>query len=108
MAGSVEAAERAYADYRLATPALFETLDARVLEGRSFSSGDPRHVAIVSASLAARAWPAESALGRRIEANPWGGVTLEWGIPSPPPTENFEQIPTVTGPPYEFNPVVTR
>jgi len=46
--------------------------------------------------------------GRKAEANPWGGVTLEWQVSSPPPAENFEEIPTITGPPYEFNPVVTR
>jgi len=26
-------------------------------------------------------------------ANPWGGVTLEWTIPSPPTLENFDEIP---------------
>jgi cytochrome c oxidase subunit 1 len=41
----------------------------------------------------------------RVPANPWGGVTLEWTIPSPPPTENFEVLPVITGPPYRFNPV---
>ncbi len=40
--------------------------------------------------------------GRKAEDNPWGGVTLEWKVPSPPPQENFEAIPTVTGPPYAF------
>jgi cytochrome c oxidase subunit 1 len=40
--------------------------------------------------------------GEKAEDNPWGGVTLEWQIPSPPPTENFEEIPTVTHGPYEF------
>jgi cytochrome c oxidase subunit I len=39
-----------------------------------------------------------------IPANPWGGVTLEWTVPSPPPTENFEVLPTITEPPYTFNP----
>ena len=29
-------------------------------------------------------------------ANPWGGATLEWSIPSPPPVHNFDVIPTVT------------
>ena len=29
-------------------------------------------------------------------ANPWGGPTLEWSIPSPPPDYNFAVIPTVT------------
>jgi cytochrome c oxidase subunit 1 len=40
-----------------------------------------------------------------IPANPWGGVTLEWKIPSPPPTENFAVLPIITEPAYTFNPV---
>ena len=28
--------------------------------------------------------------------NPWGGATLEWSIPSPPPHYNFAAIPVVT------------
>jgi cytochrome c oxidase subunit 1 len=40
--------------------------------------------------------------GSRAEANPWGGVTLEWTIASPPPLENFSEIPTVTTGPYHF------
>jgi cytochrome c oxidase subunit 1 len=39
-----------------------------------------------------------------VPANPWGGVTLEWTIPSPPPVENFDVAPVVTEPPYTFNP----
>ncbi len=27
--------------------------------------------------------------------NPWGGATLEWATPSPPPVYNFTVIPTV-------------
>ncbi|HEY3279332.1 MAG TPA: cytochrome c oxidase subunit I [Gemmatimonadales bacterium] len=27
--------------------------------------------------------------------DPWGGATLEWTIPSPPPVHNFDVIPTV-------------
>jgi len=44
--------------------------------------------------------------GKKAEENPWGGVTLEWQIASPPPPENFDELPTITGPPYQFNPVV--
>jgi cytochrome c oxidase subunit 1 len=29
-------------------------------------------------------------------SDPWGGPTLEWSIPSPPPDYNFATIPTVT------------
>jgi cytochrome c oxidase subunit 1 len=38
-----------------------------------------------------------------VPDNPWGGVTLEWKVPSPPPLENFETIPVVSGAPYRFN-----
>lgn len=34
--------------------------------------------------------------------NPWGGVTLEWQIESPPTHENFEVIPEIKHPPYLF------
>jgi cytochrome c oxidase subunit 1 len=35
-------------------------------------------------------------------ANPWKAATLEWQVSSPPPHENFAEIPTVTGGPYDF------
>ncbi|HEU4993913.1 MAG TPA: cytochrome c oxidase subunit I [Gemmatimonadaceae bacterium] len=34
--------------------------------------------------------------GVRAGNDPWGGPTLEWSIPSPPPDYNFAAIPTVT------------
>ncbi|MBI5642672.1 MAG: cbb3-type cytochrome c oxidase subunit I [Deltaproteobacteria bacterium] len=40
--------------------------------------------------------------GERAGANPWGGATLEWQVPSPPPKENFETIPEVSRGPYDF------
>jgi cytochrome c oxidase subunit 1 len=40
--------------------------------------------------------------GARAVANPWGGATLEWTVSSPPPAENFAEIPTVTKGPYDF------
>jgi cytochrome c oxidase subunit 1 len=42
--------------------------------------------------------------GPKAPANPWGGATLEWQLPSPMPAENFEEIPTVTHGPYHFGP----
>lgn len=41
--------------------------------------------------------------GKKATSNPWGGVTLEWHIPSPPPLENFTTIPNVTHEPYDFS-----
>ena len=40
--------------------------------------------------------------GKRAESNPWGGVTLEWKVPSPPPTHQFVTVPVVTGAAYEY------
>ena len=41
--------------------------------------------------------------GEKAGRNPWNGTTLEWQTGSPPPKENFEEIPTVTGGPYVYN-----
>jgi cytochrome c oxidase subunit 1 len=40
--------------------------------------------------------------------NPWHGVTLEWQIPSPPPHENFDEVPTITHDPYVFEHPYTK
>jgi len=40
--------------------------------------------------------------GEPIGQNPWGGATLEWSVPTPPPTENFIEEPVVTHGPYDF------
>jgi len=40
--------------------------------------------------------------GGRAPANPWKGLTLEWQIPSPPPTENFEKTPVIDDWPYSY------
>ncbi|MDA3903592.1 MAG: cbb3-type cytochrome c oxidase subunit I [Desulfuromusa sp.] len=45
--------------------------------------------------------------GAPVGKNPWGGATLEWTIPSPPPLENFgEEDPIVTKGPYDYKGVV--
>jgi cytochrome c oxidase subunit I len=38
--------------------------------------------------------------GKVAPANPWGGSTLEWTCPSPPPHDNFPESPSV-GRPYD-------
>jgi len=40
--------------------------------------------------------------GAHAPANPWDATGLEWQTPSPPPTENFEETPVVTKPPYNY------
>jgi len=46
--------------------------------------------------------------GAPAAANPWGGVTLEWSTPSPPPVENFAELPPVPEKPYAFPREVAR
>jgi len=41
--------------------------------------------------------------GKKALANPWGGATLEWTLPSPPSAEDFDEIPVITRGPYEFD-----
>ncbi len=40
--------------------------------------------------------------GEKAGDNPWGASTLEWSTSSPPPHENFREIPMVTTGPYVF------
>ncbi|MDB4433301.1 cbb3-type cytochrome c oxidase subunit I [bacterium] len=39
-------------------------------------------------------------------SDPWGGTTLEWSLPSPPPTHNFQTEPTIRSYPYDFTDIV--
>ncbi len=41
--------------------------------------------------------------GEEAPANPWGGATLEWTLPSPAPYENWEEPPIVTKGPYDYS-----
>jgi cytochrome c oxidase subunit 1 len=43
--------------------------------------------------------------GEPAGRNPWKAATLEWTLPSPPPTYNFETEPVVTHGPYDFGEV---
>lgn len=40
-------------------------------------------------------------------ADPWGGTTLEWSVPSPPPLHNFIERPSPGEYPYDFSRVGT-
>jgi predicted permease len=63
------------AGWRSVTPRFFEAMGIPVLSGRTFTDADrpgAERVVVVSASLARRLWPGESAIGKRIF---WGGTT---------------------------------
>jgi cytochrome c oxidase subunit I len=40
--------------------------------------------------------------GERAGPNPYRATGLEWDTPSPPPTENFPELPVVVRGPYEY------
>ena len=40
--------------------------------------------------------------GKLAPANPWGGNSLEWWTPSPPPPQNFDETPEAQDP-YDFD-----
>jgi cytochrome c oxidase subunit 1 len=39
---------------------------------------------------------------RPAEVNPWYSRSLEWQLPTPVPTYNFAEVPTITAGPYEY------
>ncbi|MGH6985674.1 MAG: cytochrome c oxidase subunit I [Caulobacteraceae bacterium] len=41
--------------------------------------------------------------GASAGKNPWDATGLEWTVPSPPPTHNFDVIPVVTSEPYMYH-----
>jgi cytochrome c oxidase subunit 1 len=43
---------------------------------------------------------------RNAPSNPWGGTTLEWTTPSPPPLHNFVKEPEVLDYPYDFSKII--
>jgi putative ABC transport system permease protein len=58
------------ADWRPITPGFFPTVGARLREGRNFTDADDAShpiVVIVDDLLARRAWPGESAIGKKLE-----------------------------------------
>jgi cytochrome c oxidase subunit I len=40
--------------------------------------------------------------GEKAPDNPWRAIGLEWLVSSPPPVENFEELPVVISPPYGY------
>ncbi|MBM3972946.1 MAG: cytochrome c oxidase subunit I [Planctomycetes bacterium] len=42
-------------------------------------------------------------IGKKAMQNQWGGVTLDWLTPTPPPLENFAHAPKVTTEVYDYS-----
>ena len=40
--------------------------------------------------------------GKQAPPDPWNALSLDWQVESPPPTENFREIPTVEDWPYGY------
>ena len=72
-----ESATNEWANWDIATPRYFETMGIPILSGRAFArtdTADAQPVAIVSQSTAARYWPGEEPLGKRVRISP----RFEW------------------------------
>ena len=41
--------------------------------------------------------------GKKAMENQWGGVTLDWETPTPPPLFNFDEDPVVTTEVYDYS-----
>jgi cytochrome c oxidase subunit 1 len=41
--------------------------------------------------------------GKKAMENQWGGVTLDWHTPTPPPLENFDKPPVMTTEVYDYS-----
>ncbi|CAN5757629.1 ABC transporter permease [soil metagenome] len=67
--------ESATADGRGASPDYFRALGTRLLAGRFFEERDRgANVIIVDETLAARAWPGQNAVGKRLQVQPTGSA----------------------------------
>jgi hypothetical protein len=65
-------------DGRNVSPGFFEAMGTRLVAGRLFEPPDAErpNVIIVDSTLAARAWPGQSAVGQRLQTQPTGSANL--------------------------------
>ncbi len=47
-------------------------------------------------------WILHRFIGKKASDNPWGGLTLEWQVETPPTLFNFDKIPVLTKGPYDY------
>jgi len=103
VAGSGADGPRGLADYRLATPHLFDALGGRLLEGRTFRGDDRRAVTIVSRRFARQAWPNQSAIGRVVQASPWGGPLIPFEVVGVADDVRYESVRSEPAPTLYFD-----
>lgn len=80
--------------YNAVSPEYFSTLRIGLLEGRVFEEGDrsgEEEVAVVSRMFAERAWPSESAVGRRLDMR--GEAVTVVGVVDDVPNELLNESP---------------
>ena len=68
-----------WGDFRIVTPGYFNTLGVAVRHGREFDAGDVaggRLVAVVDEVLAAKYWPNQDPIGKRVGFG--GGENIQW------------------------------
>ena len=76
-------AERPFAAWTGITPAFFATMGMPMLAGRAFTAADDERaplVTVISEGLARRAWPTESAIGKRILIGRFSGFAEVVGV----------------------------
>jgi putative ABC transport system permease protein len=105
----VDPSNRPSADYRLATPGLFDVLQLPIVQGRALSAADlpnTQQVVVVSQTMARHHWPDADAIGRRVRVvgGDWltivgicGDVIHDWyeGPNQPTMYRPYTQAPTV-------------
>jgi putative ABC transport system permease protein len=115
---NIAPADAPSANYHVITPDYFKAMGIPLIRGREFTSADTANsalVTIVSQSMAARFFPNEDAIGKRINIqNPDGkwseivgivGDVKEYSLNSDAPAENYEPFPQH---PYPFQTFVLR
>jgi predicted permease len=94
--GEVDATNRPRAYLHRVSPNYVETIGLRLVEGRSFGPTDLGANAtnvMVTAAMARRFWPGESALGRRIKQGDLSGQSPWWTIVGVLQDANLRGIP---------------
>ncbi len=77
-------------------------------ESGNFSAGIGGYVMVIGIFLMLYNLAMSFREKRIAPADPWGGTTLEWSVPSPPPLLNFIDPPQVKSYPYDFSEVIAR